>query len=130
MYESFLLLTSFKLRKAKPLKKNSSNREFTKDIYRATNTKLLLLTPMLFSKDVVIIDISKKGPNIKYAPRIIPYTHIPRIKALEILFLFALNKFLNDIDLSLRQNSKGKAKNKLSLINDLIIYGGEIIAST
>lgn len=44
----------FSDKKANPLKKNSSKMELINDIYNDTNTKLFLLTPILFCREVVI----------------------------------------------------------------------------
>ncbi len=59
MYANLLVETFFRPKNAKPLKKNSSSSELIKDMYRATNTKLPLFTPILFCNEDVTLERSK-----------------------------------------------------------------------
>ncbi|EPS52591.1 hypothetical protein CFSAN002368_06380 [Clostridium botulinum A1 str. CFSAN002368] len=68
----------FSDKKAKPRKKNSSRSELTKEIYKETNTKLFLLTPILLCRAIVIPDKSNTFLKEKYTPIITIKTPMPR----------------------------------------------------
>ena len=70
MYASFLLESCFRLVKTNPRKKNSSKKEFAKDMYKLTYRKFSFVTPALEVSAPAICEKSKNGDTRKYPPSI------------------------------------------------------------
>ncbi len=74
-------------------KKNSSRSELIKEIYKETNTKLFLLTPILLCRAIVIPDKSNTFLKEKYVPIITIKTPMPRNNDIKKLCFLKQNNF-------------------------------------
>lgn len=84
---------NFSATKSETAKKNSSRSELTKEIYKETNTKLFLLTPILLCRAIVIPDKSNTFLKEKYVPIITIKTPMPRNNDIKS-FVFKTKQFL------------------------------------